>query len=143
MHLQTRGCLSTPHHRWNGTSQINVDDNSVKVGGTQRLTMPDGFVIPLDMQHGLPYLDMRSFTDEEWDDFPHFIINCNDVWDFSALDHKQSDDHHWYDQLPSTPLLFPMFDKEGELHSHLTTQQHDTQPASMDGGSPWLLRMMI
>ena len=76
---------------------------------------------------------MGPFTNKEWDDLPHVIITHNDIWDPSVLNHKQSDDHNWYDQLPSTLLLFPMFDKQGELHSHLNAQQHDTQPASADG----------
>ena len=58
---------------------------------------------------------LQPFTDKEWDDLPHVIITHNDIWDPSILDHEQPDDKNWYDQLPSTPLLFPVFDEQGEL----------------------------
>ena len=59
-HLQARVDLSTPYHRWNGTRSMSMSDKSIKVGGTQKRTTPDGFIILLDMQHGLPYLNMAA-----------------------------------------------------------------------------------
>ena len=50
---------------------------------------------------------MRPFTDKEWDELPHVILTHKNNWDPCVLNHAQSDDQDWYDQLPSTPLLFP------------------------------------
>ena len=75
----------------------------------QCLTTLDGFVILLNMQHGLPYLDMHPYTDQEWEELLHVHLMQGDDWDPSVLDHEQSDDQEWYAQHPSTPLLFPCF----------------------------------
>jgi hypothetical protein len=42
-----------------------VDDKSIKVGGNQRIKTLDGYVIPLDVKSGLPYVKMRPYTDKE------------------------------------------------------------------------------
>jgi hypothetical protein len=47
----------------------NVNDCSIKIeGGRQWLTTPDGYIIPIDVRHGLPYITMRPFTDEEFEE---------------------------------------------------------------------------
>ena len=44
----------------------DVNDKSVKVeGGTQRILTLDGYILPLDIKNGLPYLRMRPYTDKE------------------------------------------------------------------------------
>ena len=47
-----------------------VDDKSVKVGGKQHIKTLEGYVIPLDIKSGLPYVKMRPYTDAEWDTLP-------------------------------------------------------------------------
>jgi hypothetical protein len=103
---------SSPQMEW---YDIDVDDKSMKVGGKQQLQTVDGYTIPLNVQRGLPYLDMHPYTDKEWEELPHIHITHEEDWDPSVLDHEQSNDHDWYDQQPSTPLLFPMFDEHGDL----------------------------
>ena len=107
---------SIPPHRWRS---FDVDDRSMKVGGKQQLTMVDGFVIPLNIRCGLPYMDMCPYTDKEWDELPHIHITREEDWDPSVLNHEQSDNQDWYDQQPSMPLLFPLFDEHGDLCHHI------------------------
>ena len=71
---------------------IKVDHKSIKVGVIQCLTTLDHFAIPLNMQCGLPYLDMCPYTDQEWEDLPHIHLTHEDDWDPCMLDHDQSDD---------------------------------------------------
>ena len=40
-----------------------VDDRSMKVGGEQRITTPDGYAIPLNIVDSLCYMRMRPYTD--------------------------------------------------------------------------------
>jgi hypothetical protein len=50
----------------------DVNNRSIKIdGGRQRLTPPDGYVIPINVRHGLPYITMRPFTDKEFEELPH------------------------------------------------------------------------
>ena len=44
---------------------LTVDNKSVKVGGYQRIITPDGYIIPLQVQNGLVYMDMQPYTDRE------------------------------------------------------------------------------
>ena len=44
----------------------DVNDKSIKVpGGLQRILTNDGYVFPLHIRSGLPYLPPRPYTDEE------------------------------------------------------------------------------
>ena len=103
----------------------------MKVGGKQQLKMIDGFVIPLNIRCGLAYMDMHPYMDKEWDELPHIHITREEDWDPSVLNHEQSDDQDWYDQQPSMPLLFPMFDEHGDLHHHI--EAHTSHLGHVDG----------
>ena len=50
----------------------DVNDKSIKIsGGLQRITTNDGYVHPLDIQNGLPYIKISPYTDDEWETLPH------------------------------------------------------------------------
>ena len=71
----------------------DVNDKSIKVpGGLQRIKTIDGYVIPLNIKAGLPYMTMRPYTDQEWEDLPHVIMTSDIDWDPSQLDHNLDDD---------------------------------------------------
>ena len=74
----------------------HVDDRSYKVGGKQCITTNDGYIFPLDVRDGLPYISLRPFTDEEWTTLPHIVLTSDADWDPSVLDHRLSDDDKWY-----------------------------------------------
>ena len=92
-----------------------VDDKSIKVGGKQHIRTLDGYIIPLDIKSGLPYVPMRPFTDAEWDALPHVILTGDADWNPSVLDHSLVDDDTWYDTVPDLPdaLGGNPFDAEG------------------------------
>ena len=62
---------------------------------------------------------MCPYMDKEWDELLHIHLTREEDWDPSILDHEQSDNQDWYDQQPSRPLLFPVFDEHGDLHQHI------------------------
>jgi hypothetical protein len=62
-----------------------VDDKSIKLGGKQRIKTLDGYVIPLDVKSGLPYVKMLPYTDKEWDSLPHVILTGDGDWNPSVL----------------------------------------------------------
>jgi len=98
---------SSPQMEYYG---VSVDEKSRKVGGLQRIATNDGFVFAVNIRQGLPYLDMQPFTDKEWDELPHVTIMHEADWDPKVLDNELSDEQDWFDSLPETPLLFPLFD---------------------------------
>jgi hypothetical protein len=106
----------------------NVNDRSIKIDGSrQRLTTPDGYVIPIDVRRGLPYITMRPFTDEEFEELPHILWMSEDNWDPTSLDSVISDDPNWYEAEPSPPLPNPMYDEYGEFRGRVLINQHEWQ----------------
>ena len=70
---------------------LQVDDRSRQAGGKQRIVTPDGYIIPLSIRNGLPYMDMRKPTKEELEnpDIPQVWLTADDNnWDPSVLDNE-------------------------------------------------------
>jgi hypothetical protein len=102
-----------------------VDDKSIKVGGLQRITTPEGYVIPINIRSGLPYVTMRPYTDDKWENFPHVMLTLQADWIPSVLDHTLDDDDDWLDaisELPEDPTE-SLFDEFGNYrHRHVVNQ---------------------
>ena len=73
------GQLEAHMNRVNDRSR-KIDDNG------QLITTNDGFEFPLHIRNGLPYLDLRPYTDKEWDKYPHVIMTSDVDWDPSTID---------------------------------------------------------
>ena len=106
----------------------DVNDKSVKVpGGLQWIQTLDGYVIPLNIKNGLAYLDIRPYTDEEFDKLPSVILTDESTWDTTVLDHNLTDDEQWYDAVsdlqddPTTNL----FDEFGNYRNRVTVQESE------------------
>ena len=65
-----------------------VDDKSRSVGGSQCIVTLEGYVVPLNIRDGLPYVDMEPPTDEEMDLLPHVYFCSDSPWDPAVLDCK-------------------------------------------------------
>jgi hypothetical protein len=64
------------------SSANDVNDKSIHIpGGLQRIQTVDGYVFPLSIQDGLPYLGMRPYTDVEYESLPHVILTSDVDWD--------------------------------------------------------------
>jgi hypothetical protein len=111
--------------KWCGNE---VNDHSIKIDdGRQRLTTSDGYVIPIDVKRGLPYITMCPFTDEEFEKLPHILWTSEDNWDPTSLDSFISDDPNWYKVEPSPPLPNPMYDEYGEFRGRVLINQREWQ----------------
>ena len=67
---------------------IKVDDRSLKVGGGQRITTLEGYVIPLQFRNGLAYFETSKPTDYDLEEYPHVILTSDTDWDPSILDNE-------------------------------------------------------
>ena len=77
---------------------LDVNDRSVHVsGGLQRIRTPDGHTIPLSFENGLPRMNIRPFTDAEWDTLPHVVLTRDNEWDPTVFDHQVDDPEEWFD----------------------------------------------
>ena len=57
-----------------------VDDRSTLAGSTQRISTADGYIFPLSIKQGLPYLRMRPYTTHEFLNTPHVVMMSDKVW---------------------------------------------------------------
>jgi hypothetical protein len=102
-----------------------VDDKSIKVGGQQRITTHEGYVIPINFRSGIPYITMRPYTDDEWDSLPHVIFTSPEPWRPNVLDHDLDDDENWFDAMSDLPddITESMFDEYGDYcHKHVVNE---------------------
>ena len=94
--------------------KTNVDEKSVKVGGTQLINTLDGYSVPLLIKDGLAYAtSLGKPTDQDMDTYPHVFFTSPDEWDPSVLDHDPPhldglDPSQVPDQPFVTPCLMPM-----------------------------------
>ena len=111
----------------------DVNDRSIKVqGGLQRITTLDGYVFPLNIVNGLPYVTMRPYTDSEWDSLPHVVWTGDSDWDPTVLDHRLEDDTHWFDaitDLEARPFT-NLFDEFGNYRNRVLVQHTELASSS-------------
>ena len=101
--------------------KTNVDEKSVKVGGTQLITTLDGYSIPLLIKDGLAYAtSLGRPTDQDMDTYPHVFFTSPDEWDPSVLDHDPPHlDGLDPSQVPDQPFSDPMFDAYGDFNERI------------------------
>ena len=101
--------------------KTNLDENSVKVGGTQLITTLDGYSVPLLIKDGLAYAtSLGRPTDQDMDTYPHVFFTSPDEWDPSVLDHDPPHlDGLDPSQVPDQPFGDPMFVDCGDFNKHI------------------------
>ena len=78
-----------------------VDERSLQAGGRQCIVTLEGYVFPLNIRNGLPYLMMTPNTDEDWDLYPHVMITPGDMWNTKIWDNDLASKEDWYDKIMS------------------------------------------
>ena len=111
--------------------KTNVDEKSVKVGGTQLITTLDGYSVPLLIKDGLAYAtSLGRPTDQDMHTYPHVFFTSPDEWDPSVLDHDPPHlDGLDPSQVPDQPFGDPMFDAYGDFNEHIIATLLDAPPA--------------
>ena len=101
--------------------KTNVDEKSVKVGGTQLITTLDGYSVPVLIKDGLAYAtSLGRPTDQDMDTYPHVFFTSPDEWDPSVLDHDPPHlDGLDLSQVPDQPFGDPMFDAYGDFNERI------------------------
>ena len=101
--------------------KTNVDEKSIKVGGTQLITTLDGYSVPLLINDGLAYAtSLGRPTDQDMDTYPHVFFTSPDEWDPSVLDHDPPHlDGLDPSQVPDQPFGDPMFDAYGDFNERI------------------------
>ncbi len=91
-HGRGRTIHSSGQIEWNKNT---VDDRSIACNGRQIIKVLDGYILPLDIINGLPYLHMVPNTDAEFDTLPHIVLTSSAKWNPRCLDHILSERPDW------------------------------------------------
>ena len=84
---------------------VTVDDRHHLEGGSHCITTVEGYKIPLSFRNGLPYMDMRKYTDAEYDTLPHVHLTSIARWHPGQHDFEITDE--WFQGHPPTPVSDP------------------------------------
>ena len=79
----------------------------------------------MDIKNGLPYIKIRPFTDQEWDDLPHLVLTEDKFWDVTVLDHNLTESDQWFDaisDLQEDPTM-DLFDEFGNYRKRVVIQE--------------------
>lgn len=82
---------------------VTVNDRAATLNGAQSLVTHDGYAIPLDFRNGLPYLNIRPFTDDELTTLPQVIMTRDVTWSPSQYDSRPSEDPDWFNHQDDPP----------------------------------------
>ena len=102
----------------------DVNDKSIHVGGLQRIRTLEGYLVPLNIKNGRARMQMRPYTDDEWDTTPHVFFTSELEWNPTVLDHVLTDDDQWYDavtDLEADPTM-NLYDEFGNYRRRVVVQ---------------------
>ncbi len=110
-----------------------VEDRGLKCGGKQCVKLHEGYVLPLDIVNGLPYLKMSPHTDKEWEELPHVFLTSSDIWDPRVLDCTISDQDDWYNNIRDLEeeLIKTPFDEKGN-YRHRQPPKYVEEPIQVE-----------
>jgi hypothetical protein len=94
-----------------------IDDRSHTVGGKQRMSTIEGYVIPFDVIGGLVYMKPLGIpTDKDMEMYPHVIMTDPHQWDPSVIDFKYGSKEEWenLDDDDDEEYFEPRFDAYGD-----------------------------
>jgi hypothetical protein len=79
--------------------KIKVDEKPLRVTGkVPTITTLEGYEVPICIRHGLPYIQLQPYTDDEWNTLPKIAITSPHPWRPSVLDSRVDDS--WYARVP-------------------------------------------
>ena len=99
--------LFIPHASW---SLLKNDVNGRSLftpGGLQCIKTVDGYVFPLNVRDGLPYLDA------EFESLPHVILTSDVDWDPRVMDFDVANNEAWYEEILDDRDHSALFDEFG------------------------------
>ena len=80
---------------------LEVDKTPIQLPrGLQHIKTPDGYMHPIRIKGGLPYVSLCPYTDMEWETLPHVNWTRDSDWDPAIFNHEFDEGgDEWYDAL--------------------------------------------
>ena len=93
-------CPQIEHFKGVVNDKAPVNNN----GTTPYIKTLEGFMIPLQIRNGLPYMEMRPYTDDEFNELPHVHLTADGEWNPRVVDAKV--EKEWYKEQPDHSEYF-------------------------------------
>ena len=110
---------------------LSVEDRAAHLGGEQHIQTPEGYILPLDIKNGLPYLNIRPFTPNEWETLPHVHMTRDIVWNSARYDSKPSESDEWFEQQDDVTPIHDNFGITGDYSKREATLAEAMTPQAM------------
>ena len=95
--------------------KCEVNEKSHHISGElPKIITPEGYIIPLAIRNGLPYMKLRPFTDEEFERPPKVSITADAPWDPSKYDAMVPDNWKATQPMLLERLAEDIFDQRGQ-----------------------------
>jgi hypothetical protein len=101
---------------------LDICDIPHNLRGLQRIHHSDGYVIPLSIQNGLPYMYMHPPTNLEPETYPHVFFTSDITWDPRNLDQEYPVEDLYID----TDDCIPSFG-HGEVNIYREFHTHESR----------------
>ena len=96
----------------------SVDEKSERAGGMQCIITLEGHVLPIDILKGLFYIQMRAYTDKEYDELSHVLLSSESDWDPTIFDNLTAGKQERFDAqpdiLPESNMITHKFEEYGK-----------------------------
>ena len=104
-----------------------VNDKSFAVTGeTPHVKTLEGYMIPMKTVNGLPYIEMRPYTDDEWKELPHVRLTDPGEWDPAVLD---------------SPIPTGWYERQDRTSEYMQDMPFDEFGVAKEGDMPQLQRL--
>jgi hypothetical protein len=79
---------------------------------------------------GLPYMDMRPCTEEEYHQLPHIVLTSDTEWDPTILDHEFSPENDFAADFPQPDTIYDKrINHDGDYLGNMLTKNHNVLPS--------------
>jgi len=107
-----------------------VHDRSLKVGGAQHVHALDGYVLPIDVDNGLPHISQVPHTQKEFDELPNVMFSSSAEWDPTVLDNKLSSQPNWFNIVKNDTEDGHLCTSPFDAHGNYTYRYPNDKPRS-------------
>ena len=109
---------------------LQVDKTPIQVPHRrQHIKTPDGYMHPIQIKDGLPYVSLRLYTHTEWETLPHVIWTHDSDWDPAVFHHEfdEGGDEWYHARMDHTKNTHrTLIDKFGSYHKQqpIVVEEH-------------------
>jgi hypothetical protein len=108
-----------------------VNERPYSMGGSQHVLLNGGYVVPVDIICGLPYIAMTQCTRAEFYALPHVTFTDSSPWNPNIFDCRLSVTQSWHE------FLEPRIERDNKDYSFYVDIQENSEPLMSSSGAEY------